>query len=76
MSEKQQQEILLNYRIAYLADTKVNWCPALGTVLANDEVSEGVSIRGDILLNNGSMRIRCFACFGLCPAFVGWIGNH
>lgn len=45
-SEKEQQEILLNYRIAYLADTKVNWCPALGTVLANDEVSEGYSIRG------------------------------
>ncbi|MEI8271485.1 MAG: leucine--tRNA ligase [Paludibacter sp.] len=45
-SEKEQQEILLNYRIAYLADLKVNWCPALGTVLANDEVSEGVSVRG------------------------------
>jgi len=45
-SEKEQQEILLNYRIAYLADLNVNWCPALGTVLANDEVSEGVSVRG------------------------------
>ena len=45
-SEKEQQEILLNYRIAYLADLKVNWCPELGTVLANDEVSEGVSVRG------------------------------
>jgi len=45
-SEKEQQEILLNYRIAYLADLKVNWCPALGTVLANDEVSDGVSVRG------------------------------
>ncbi|MDB4334903.1 leucine--tRNA ligase [bacterium] len=45
-SEKQQQEILLNYRLAYLADTKVNWCPALGTVLANDEVKEGFSVRG------------------------------
>ncbi len=45
-TEKEQQEILLNYRIAYLADLKVNWCPALGTVLANDEVSEGVSVRG------------------------------
>ena len=44
--EKDQQEVLLNYRIAYLADLKVNWCPALGTVLANDEVSEGVSVRG------------------------------
>ncbi len=46
MSEKEQQDILMNYRIAYKANTMVNWCPALGTVLANDEVSEGVSVRG------------------------------
>jgi len=46
MNEKQQREILMNYRLAYLADTTVNWCPALGTVLANDEVSEGQSVRG------------------------------
>jgi leucyl-tRNA synthetase len=45
-SEKQKQEMLMNYRLAYLADTMVNWCPALGTVLANDEVSEGFSVRG------------------------------
>lgn len=45
-TEKQQQSILMNYRLAYLADTAVNWCPALGTVLANDEVSEGLSVRG------------------------------
>lgn len=45
-SEKEQQEILLNYRLAYLADTMVNWCPELGTVLANDEVKDGVSVRG------------------------------
>ncbi len=45
-TEKEQQEILLNYRLAYLADTMVNWCPALGTVLANDEVKEGISVRG------------------------------
>lgn len=45
-NEKQQQEILLNYRLAYRAETMVNWCPALGTVLANDEVKEGVSVRG------------------------------
>lgn len=44
--EAQKQEILMNYRLAYLADTMVNWCPALGTVLANDEVSEGFSVRG------------------------------
>lgn len=46
MNEGRQQEILMHYRLAYLADTMVNWCPALGTVLANDEVSEGYSIRG------------------------------
>ncbi len=45
-SEAQQQEILLNYRLAYLAETMVNWCPSLGTVLANDEVKEGLSVRG------------------------------
>jgi len=44
--EKKQQELLMNYRLAYLANTSVNWCPALGTVLANDEVSEGFSVRG------------------------------
>lgn len=46
MSEKEQQQTLMNYRIAYLGDTMVNWCPALGTVLANDEVVDGVSERG------------------------------
>ena len=45
MSEQKQQNILLNYRIAYLADTMVNWCPQLGTVLANDEVKDGLSVR-------------------------------
>ena len=45
-TEKEQQEILLNYRLAFLADTMVNWCPKLGTVLANDEVKEGLSVRG------------------------------
>lgn len=46
MSTNEQQEVLLNYRLAYLADTVVNWCPALGTVLANDEVKDGFSVRG------------------------------
>ena len=45
-TEDEKLNILLNYRIAYLADTKVNWCPALGTVLANDEVINGLSERG------------------------------
>ena len=46
MNEVEKNDILMNYRIAYLGNTMVNWCPKLGTVLANDEVSEGVSIRG------------------------------
>ncbi|MCM1092827.1 MAG: leucine--tRNA ligase [Lachnospiraceae bacterium] len=45
-SDKEKSDTLMNYRIAYLGNTMVNWCPKLGTVLANDEVSEGVSIRG------------------------------
>lgn len=45
-TEKQQQEILMNYRLAYLSDAMVNWCPELGTVLANDEVANGFSVRG------------------------------
>lgn len=46
MSTKQKSDTLMNYRIAYLGNTMVNWCPELGTVLANDEVSEGLSVRG------------------------------
>ena len=55
-TEKEKQETLMNYRIAYLADTMVNWCPALGTVLANDEVSEGLSIRGGYPVEQRKMR--------------------
>jgi len=46
MDEKEKSDTLMNWRIAYLGNTMVNWCPQLGTVLANDEVSEGVSVRG------------------------------
>lgn len=46
MSENERADILMQYRIAYLGETSVNWCPALGTVLANDEVKEGLSVRG------------------------------
>ena len=58
-SEKEQQEILMNYRIAYLGNTMVNWCPKLGTVLANDEVSEGVSVRGGYPVEQRVMRQWC-----------------
>ena len=46
MSAKEKSDVLMNYRLAYLGNSMVNWCPKLGTVLANDEVSEGVSVRG------------------------------
>ena len=55
-SEKQQQEILMCYRLAYLSDTMVNWCSALGTVLANDEVSGGLSVRGGHTVVRKTMR--------------------
>ena len=55
-SEKEQQEILLNYRLAYLAETMVNWCHQLGTVLANDEVKEGLSVRGGYPVVQKKMR--------------------
>ncbi|MEG1380565.1 MAG: class I tRNA ligase family protein, partial [Bacteroidales bacterium] len=58
-SEKEQQEALMNYRIAYLGDTMVNWCPALGTVLANDEVVNGVSERGGYPVEQKLMRQWC-----------------
>ena len=64
--ERRQQEILMNYRIAYLADTKVNWCPQLGCVLANDEVSEGLSVRGGYpveqrVMRQWSLRVSAYA---------------
>jgi leucyl-tRNA synthetase len=66
MSEKEQQETLLNYRLAYIADTWVNWCPGLGTVLANDEVVNGVSERGGFpverkLMKQWILRVSAYA---------------
>ncbi|NVO01728.1 MAG: leucine--tRNA ligase [Bacteroidetes bacterium] len=55
-SEKEQQMILMNYRLTYLADSMVNWCPELGTVLANDEVTDGVSVRGGFPVERKSMK--------------------
>jgi len=65
-SEQRKEEILQEYRLAYLADSWVNWCPALGTVLANDEVVNGVSERGghpveQKLMRQWSMRIKAYA---------------
>ena len=58
-SDKEKQEILLNYRIAYRGETMVNWCAALGTVLANDEVVNGVSERGGYPVEQKIMRQWC-----------------
>lgn len=65
-SEKEQSDILLNYRLAFLSDTMVNWCPQLGTVLANEEVKDGVSERGGYpverkLMKQWSLRITAYA---------------
>lgn len=59
MSEKEKSDVLMNYRIAYLGNTMVNWCPQLGTVLANDEVSEGVSVRGGYPVEQKMMSQWC-----------------
>ncbi|MBO6050552.1 MAG: leucine--tRNA ligase [Bacteroidales bacterium] len=56
MSEKEQQEVLMNYRLAYQAEALVNWCPELGTVLANDEVVDGLSVRGGFPVVRKSMK--------------------
>ena len=59
MTKAEQSQTLMNYRIAYLGNTMVNWCPKLGTVLANDEVSEGISIRGGYPVEQKVMRQWC-----------------
>ena len=64
--EQRQQQVLMNYRLAYLADIPVNWCAELGTVLANDEVVGGVSVRGGYpverkLMRQWSLRITAYA---------------
>ncbi len=66
MNAKEQQQVLLDYRIAYLADSKVNWCPKLGTVLANDEVKDGLSVRGGFpveqrVMRQWSLRVSAYA---------------
>ena len=59
MSEVEKQQVLMNYRIAYLGETMVNWCPQLGTVLANDEVIDGVSARGGFPVVQKRMKQWC-----------------
>ena len=59
MNEKEKSDVLMNYRIAFLGETMVNWCPKLGTVLANDEVVDGVSVRGGYPVEQKKMRQWC-----------------
>ena len=59
MTEKERSEKLMNYRIAFLGETMVNWCAGLGTVLANDEVVDGVSVRGGFPVEQKKMRQWC-----------------
>ena len=66
MSEEQKEGVLQNYRLAYRADTMVNWCPQLGTVLANDEVKDGLSVRGGYpveqkRMKQWSLRVTAYA---------------
>lgn len=74
-TEKEQQEVLMNYRIAYLGDTLVNWCPQLGTVLANDEVSEGLSIRGGFPVEQKKMRQWCLRVSAYAQRLLDGLDN-
>ncbi len=70
MPEKEKRERLMNYRIAYQGETMVNWCPALGTVLANDEVSEGLSVRGGHPVEQKMMRQWCLRVSAYAPRLL------
>jgi leucyl-tRNA synthetase len=72
---KEQQEILMNYRIAYLGDSMVNWCPQLGTVLANDEVSEGLSLRGGFPVEQKVMRQWCLRISAYAQKLLDGLDN-
>ena len=70
MSDKERSDVMMNYRIAYLGNTMVNWCPKLGTVLANDEVSEGVSIRGGYPVEQKLMYQWCLRVSAYAPRLL------
>lgn len=70
MGDKERSDALMNYRIAYLGNTMVNWCPKLGTVLANDEVSEGVSIRGGYPVEQKLMYQWCLRVSAYAPRLL------
>ncbi len=75
MSEQEQQTILMNYRIAYLGETMVNWCAGLGTVLANDEVVDGVSERGGYPVVQKKMRQWCLRVSAYAQRLLDGLDN-
>ena len=70
MTEKEKREALMNWRIAFQGETMVNWCPELGTVLANDEVSEGLSVRGGYPVEQKLMRQWCLRVSAYAPRLL------
>lgn len=70
MPESKKAEVLMNYRIAYRGETMVNWCPELGTVLANDEVSEGLSVRGGYPVEQKLMSQWCLRVSAYAPRLL------
>ena len=75
MNEHEQQKVLMNYRIAYLGETMVNWCPGLGTVLANDEVIDGVSERGGYPVIQKKMRQWCLRVSAYAQRLLDGLDN-
>lgn len=75
MSDVEQQEVLMNYRIAYLGETMVNWCPQLGTVLANDEVVDGVSERGGYPVVQKKMKQWCLRVSAYAQRMLDGLNN-
>ena len=74
-SEVEKQQILMNYRIAYLGETMVNWCPKLGTVLANDEVVDGVSERGGFPVVQKKMKQWCLRVSAYAQRLLDGLDN-
>lgn len=75
MDDRQRSDTLMNYRIAYLGNTMVNWCPKLGTVLANDEVSDGISIRGGYPVEQKLMYQWCLRVSAYAPRLLEGLEN-
>ncbi len=75
MNEKEQQELLMNWRIAFLNETMVNWCPQLGTVLANDEVVDGVSERGGYPVVQKKMKQWCLRVSAYAQRLLDGLDN-